>query len=110
MEAAKGAQTLTVLIPYTRGELVQLAHEHTHVVSERHEPEGTLLVVQASWRHRRPTGGVSRSHLRVTPSVSDLPEQRHYLAKDLHVTAVDRLECGVLRLQPDSVALLVEAS
>ncbi len=48
VEAAKGAQTLTVLIPYTRGELVQLAHEHTHVVSERHEPEGTLLVVQAT--------------------------------------------------------------
>jgi GTP-binding protein HflX len=47
-EAAKGATTLTVLIPYTRGELVQLAHEHTHVVSERHEAEGTLLVVQAT--------------------------------------------------------------
>jgi len=48
VEAAKGAQTLTVLIPYTSGELVQLAHERAHVVSERHEPEGTLLVVQAT--------------------------------------------------------------
>jgi GTP-binding protein HflX len=47
-EAARGATTLTILIPYTRGELVQLAHEHTHVVSERHEAEGTLLVVQAT--------------------------------------------------------------
>jgi GTP-binding protein HflX len=48
VEAAKGATTLTVRIPYTRGDLVQLAHEQTHVVSERHDADGTLLLVQAT--------------------------------------------------------------
>jgi GTP-binding protein HflX len=47
-EATKGAQALTVLIPYTRGDLVQLAHEHTHVVSESHTADGTLLMLQAT--------------------------------------------------------------
>jgi GTP-binding protein HflX len=47
-EAAKGGTTMTVLLPYTRGELVQLAHERAHVVSERHVAEGTQIVVQAS--------------------------------------------------------------
>jgi GTP-binding protein HflX len=46
-EAARGSATLTVLIPYTRGDLVQLAHERAHVVSERHTGEGTQLVLQA---------------------------------------------------------------
>jgi GTP-binding protein HflX len=45
-EAARGSATMTVLVPYTRGELVQLAHERTHLVSERHTPDGTQLVMQ----------------------------------------------------------------
>lgn len=44
-EAARGSVTMTVLVPYTRGELVQLAHERTHLVSERHTPDGTQLVM-----------------------------------------------------------------
>ena len=44
-EAARGTVTMTVLVPYTHGELVQLAHERTHLVSERHTPEGTMLVM-----------------------------------------------------------------
>ncbi len=46
-DATRGSVTLTVLIPYTRGELVRLAHERTHVVSERHTGDGTQLVIQA---------------------------------------------------------------
>lgn len=45
-EAARGSTTMTVLVPYTHGELVRLAHEKTHLVSERHTPEGTQLVMQ----------------------------------------------------------------
>ena len=48
LEAARGGRTLTVLVPYTRGDLVQLAHERAHVVSEHHTEEGTRLVLQAS--------------------------------------------------------------
>jgi GTP-binding protein HflX len=47
-EAARGGTTITVLVPYTRGDLVQLAHERAHVVSERHVAEGTQIVIQAS--------------------------------------------------------------
>lgn len=45
-EAARGGMTFTVLLPYTRGDLVQLAHERAHIISERHTEEGTALVVQ----------------------------------------------------------------
>ncbi|PKQ10341.1 MAG: GTPase HflX [Actinobacteria bacterium HGW-Actinobacteria-9] len=45
-EAARGSLTFTVLLPYTRGDLVQLAHERAHIVSERHTENGTALVVQ----------------------------------------------------------------
>jgi GTPase len=45
-EAARGSTTMTVLVPYTHGELVRLAHEKTHLVSERHTPEGTQLVMR----------------------------------------------------------------
>ncbi len=37
---------MTVLVPYTRGELVQLAHERTQVISERHTSDGTQLVIR----------------------------------------------------------------
>jgi len=43
--AAQGSTTLTVLLPYDRGELVQLAHERAHVLSEDHTAEGTLLTI-----------------------------------------------------------------
>lgn len=45
-EAATGSRTVTVLVPYTRGDLVQLAHERAHVVSEHHTGEGTQLVLR----------------------------------------------------------------
>jgi GTP-binding protein HflX len=45
-EAARGSVTLTVLIPYTRGDLVGIAHERAHIVSERHTETGTQLVLR----------------------------------------------------------------
>ena len=45
-EAARGSVTVTALVPYTHGELVRLAHEKTHILSERHTENGTLLVVR----------------------------------------------------------------
>ena len=45
-EAARGSVTLTVLVPYTRGDLVTLAHERAQIVSERHTDDGTLLVLR----------------------------------------------------------------
>ena len=45
-EATRGSITLTVLVPYTRGDLVQLAHERGHILSERHTDSGTQLVVR----------------------------------------------------------------
>jgi GTP-binding protein HflX len=47
-EAARAALTLTLLIPYGRGDLVALAHEQTQIVSEEHTADGTRLVVRAS--------------------------------------------------------------
>ncbi|HET6498874.1 MAG TPA: GTPase HflX [Coriobacteriia bacterium] len=46
-EMTRDAIAMTVLVPYTHGELVRLAHERAHLVSERHTPEGTLLVMSA---------------------------------------------------------------
>jgi len=45
-EASLSSPTLTMMVPYTRGDLVQLAHERTHLVSERHTPEGTRIVAK----------------------------------------------------------------
>ena len=45
--AARSDTPITVLVPYDRGELVQLAHEHAHIISEEHTAEGTLLSVVA---------------------------------------------------------------
>lgn len=45
-EASRDSQTLTVLVPYTRGEMVQMAHERTQVISEHHTSEGTQLVLR----------------------------------------------------------------
>lgn len=47
-EASRGSVTLTVLVPYTRGDLVQLAHERGQILSERHTEAGTQLVVRLS--------------------------------------------------------------
>lgn len=45
-EAARRSVTMTVLLPYTRGDLVQLAHERGRILSERHLEDGTQLVVR----------------------------------------------------------------
>jgi len=45
-EASRGSVTMSVLVPYTRGDLVQLAHERGQILSERHSGEGTRLVVR----------------------------------------------------------------
>ncbi|MDP2182909.1 MAG: GTPase HflX [Actinomycetota bacterium] len=45
-EGARDSVTLTLLVPYTRGDLVKLAHERTHLVSEKHTAEGTALVIR----------------------------------------------------------------
>ena len=46
--AAQADIPLTVTVPYDRGELVRLAHEQGHILSEEHLPEGTRLTVVAS--------------------------------------------------------------
>jgi GTP-binding protein HflX len=45
--AARQDRPLTVLVPYDRGDLVQLAHEQAHIISEEHTEEGTLLTIAA---------------------------------------------------------------
>lgn len=47
-EAARQALTLTLLVPYEHGEIVALAHDQTHIVSEEHTESGTRLVVRAN--------------------------------------------------------------
>ncbi len=47
-EAARQALTLTILLPYDRGDLVALAYEKAQIISEEHTVEGTRLVVRAS--------------------------------------------------------------
>jgi GTP-binding protein HflX len=45
-EASRGGQTLNVLIPYTRGDLISLAHERAQIVTERHHEEGSRLIIK----------------------------------------------------------------
>ncbi len=45
--AAQGDTAVTVLVPYDRGELVRLAHDSGHILSEEHTSEGTLLTLVA---------------------------------------------------------------
>ena len=45
-DAARGSVTLTALLPYTRGDLVTVAHQKAHIVSERHTEGGTQLVLR----------------------------------------------------------------
>ena len=47
-EAAYGSVALTVLVPYARGDLVALAHERGHILSEHHADDGTQLTVRVS--------------------------------------------------------------
>ncbi len=43
--AAQSGTAITVLIPYERGEMVRLAHDSAHVLSEEHTAEGTLITL-----------------------------------------------------------------
>lgn len=43
--AAQSGTAMTVLIPYGRGEMVRLAHDSAHVLSEEHTAEGTLMTL-----------------------------------------------------------------
>jgi GTP-binding protein HflX len=45
-EASKRCVTMTVQIPYTRGDIVALAHERAQIISERHSEDGTQLVLR----------------------------------------------------------------
>ncbi len=45
-EAARGSVTMTLLVPYTRGDVVRLAHERAQILSERHTGSGTQLVLR----------------------------------------------------------------
>jgi GTP-binding protein HflX len=47
-EAASGGTTISVLVPYTRGDLVRMAHERAQVVAESHEEAGTRLTLTGS--------------------------------------------------------------
>ncbi len=47
-EAARGSVSVCALIPYTRGDLVRMAHEKAQVVTERHTEAGTHLVLRAA--------------------------------------------------------------
>ena len=52
--AAEADQTLDMVIPYGRGDLVSLAHERCHILSEEYREDGVALtlVVPASLRDR----------------------------------------------------------
>jgi GTP-binding protein HflX len=45
-EASRGGATMAVLIPYTRGDLIALAHERAQIVTERHHEDGTRLIIK----------------------------------------------------------------
>ncbi|TLM77912.1 MAG: GTPase HflX [Actinobacteria bacterium] len=46
-EAARGSIRVEAVVPYTRGDLVMLAHERTQILTEEHTPDGTRLVLRA---------------------------------------------------------------
>ncbi len=46
-EAGRDSVTVSALVPYTRGDLVQFAHEKTQILAERHTEAGTHLVLRA---------------------------------------------------------------
>ncbi|MBE0476733.1 MAG: GTPase HflX [Coriobacteriia bacterium] len=46
-EAARDSRTMSLVVPYTRGDIVDAAHARAQVVSERHTEHGTEMVVKA---------------------------------------------------------------
>lgn len=52
-QAARDSVTMTVLVPFERGDIVRAAHENAHVVSSSHSAEGTRLVLRVPKRHTR---------------------------------------------------------
>jgi GTP-binding protein HflX len=40
-----GSETLTILLPFARGDLLNLLHQRAHILSEEYLPDGTLLKV-----------------------------------------------------------------
>lgn len=44
--ATRDSVTMTVTIPFTRGDLVRVAHEMTQILSERHTESGTTLMIR----------------------------------------------------------------
>ncbi len=44
-EGSRDSMTLTLLVPYTRGDIVRLAHERARIITESHSAEGTELVI-----------------------------------------------------------------
>ncbi|MCI8424852.1 MAG: GTPase HflX [Adlercreutzia sp.] len=46
--ASASDEKLTVLVPYQRGDLVSLAHERCHLISEEHRADGTLMQMLAA--------------------------------------------------------------
>ncbi len=49
-EAARESRVLEVLLPYTKGDLVRLAHERGQIVREEHTPDGTRLCLRVPVR------------------------------------------------------------
>jgi GTP-binding protein HflX len=47
-EASRSSVVLSVVIPYTRGDLVRTAHERTQILDEAHEEGGTRLTMRIS--------------------------------------------------------------
>lgn len=46
VSAARHDRVLDIMVPYTRGDLVRVAHDRGRIISEEHVGEGTHLVVQ----------------------------------------------------------------
>ncbi|MDI6900365.1 MAG: GTPase HflX [Anaerosomatales bacterium] len=42
-EAARGDRTYSLLVPYTRGDVVRTLHEQARIIAEEHMPEGTRI-------------------------------------------------------------------
>lgn len=45
-EASRGSKTMTLLVPFSRGDVVRTAHERAQIVSERHDERGTHLMIR----------------------------------------------------------------
>ncbi|MBR5259929.1 MAG: GTPase HflX [Eggerthellaceae bacterium] len=50
--ASSSDQLIEVLIPYTRGDLVSIAHERCHVISETHKEVGTQIIMRVGESYR----------------------------------------------------------